>query len=799
MKIPVFVFSDLLKTFRKRKNMSQQGLADHLGTHRNTIGYWERGDFLPESRTTVLEIVRVLGLDEQEARQLLEASLTALSPYWSVPYPRNPLFTGREEMLEKLRVALVAEQAGTASGAYAVCGMGGVGKTQLALEYAYQHALEYKAVFWIEAETEYSIALSMMHIAETLQLPEQGDRNQQQVIMAVQRWLATHSQWLLIWDNIEDLALLNRFLPTSRQGTLLLTTRRQALGTLAWGLELLPMEREQGILFLLRRTKVLEPAASDQQVQWLATQLPAHYAAATELVEAMGGLPLALDQAGAYIEEAQCGLSAYLELFRIRRAVLLQQRGEDARDHLASVATTFRLSITAATLRHPAVWEFLGVCALLHPDAIPEKLFRQGAEHLGATLRIVCRDELEWNRVVAAACASSLLSRQPEEQTLTLHRLVQAVLLDAMTKTEREQWSRQALEALEAVFPLALPASEYTLWRQCQRLLPHALVCLERAGAADESLALASLAYKAAHSRYVRGEFTQAEPLYQRALSIRERLLGPDHPLVAASLHALAGPVQAQGKYAQAEALLLHALRIYEQAASPDTPALAYSLHELAFVYWQQGKYAQAEPLYRRALHIREQFAGSNNHEIAYSLHNLALLFYEQGKAEQAKPLYQRAWKLWVQSLGPDHPSGGQALNNLANIYRDQCKFTQAEALYQRARQIWEQSLGPDHLWVAYALHGQALLFQKQGRDAEAESLFQRTLALREQQLSQYHPETAQALHDLALFRQAQGNLAEAFAFAQRALSIRTRTLGDAHPKTLATQALYAQLVQEQG
>src|SRR5229473_6547455 len=354
-------FGSLLKSFRKRRHLTQQQLAAAVGVHRNAIGRWEQGDFLPVIRGMILELARHLMLDESETRRLLEASLTALSPHWHVPFQRNPFFTGREEILEALHTQLGGNQAVALTQSSALHGLGGVGKTQLAQEYAYRHALEYSAVFWIGAETSENIISSLLHIAEVLQLPGRDDKDQQHVVAAVQHWLTTHSQWLLIWDNVEDLALLDRFLPSTRQGAILITTRRQVLGTLARGIDMLPMEREEGMLFLLRRAKVLESEVTSEQVRQLAAQMSSQYAAAAELVIAMGGLPLALDQAGAYIEETKCSLPAYLELFRTRRATMLQQRGEGSRHHPESVATTFTLAITATAERHPTVWDLLRI------------------------------------------------------------------------------------------------------------------------------------------------------------------------------------------------------------------------------------------------------------------------------------------------------------------------------------------------------------------------------------------------------------------------------------------------------
>jgi tetratricopeptide (TPR) repeat protein len=833
-------FSTLLKTFRKRQRLTQHMLAEAIGIHRSTLIHWEQGNYLPQSKALILELARHLKLDEQETRQLLEASLTALSPYWSVPFPRNPYFTGREEILEVLHAQLSGDQAVALTQSSALQGLGGVGKTQIVLEYAYRHALDYSAVFWIAAETEEQANASLLRVGHVLHLPEREEKDQQQVIAAVQRWLSAHGQWLLIWDNVEDLDLFRRFLPAIRSGAILLTTRSPTLGTLARGLELAPMEQEEGILFLLRRAKVLSSEATREQVYQLATQVPAQYAAASELVTVLGGLPLALDQAGAYLEETQCGVSAYLDLFRTRRVTLLQRRGEGAYEHPASVSTTFTLAITTVARRHPAALDLLHVCALLQPDAIPEELFRQGGKHLGARVEAACCDPLEWDHVVSIACAYSLLARQPEEQTLSLHRLVQAVLLDTMGEAERKRWSTQVIEALDAIFPEIRPTTEYALRKLCNRILSHALHCLLPAESSEESLAFASLTSKAAHALDERGQYAEAESLYLRALQVREQALGPNHLQVASSLHYLAllywkqgkyikaeplnlralqireqvlGPDHLevagslnnlallywmQGRYTEAEAFYLRALQIWKQAQDPNHPELANVLHNLANLYFMQGKYTEVEPLWLRALQIREQVLGPVHPETTMSLNNLAALYFEQGKYTEAEPLWLRALHIREQTQGPAHPDVAFPLNNLANLYFMQGKYTEVEPFYLRALSIWEQALGLDHPYLAEPLTGLADLYREQGQYQKAESFYHRALSIREQHLGQHHPQTAQTLHDLARFRQQQGKLDEARSLAERALSIRSQVLGDDHPQTVATRALCTHLVQEQ-
>jgi tetratricopeptide (TPR) repeat protein len=833
----LFSFGALLKTFRTRDHLTQQQLATALGMHRHAIGRWEQGDNLPESKTMVLELARRLKLDNQETRQLLEASLTALAPLWSVPYPRNPFFIGREQILEALHTRLKTRQAVALTQSSALHGLGGVGKTQIALEYAYRHALEYSAVFWIAAETDEQTIASLLRIAEVLQVPGRHDKDQQRVVGAIHQWLNSHSGCLLIWDNVEDLDMLQRFLPPTRQGAFLITTRCQALGTLVQGLDLLPMQQEEGIRFLLRRAKMLDPQTDVEQERQFAARHPAQYQAGAELVEVLGGLPLALDQAGAYLEETRCGLPAYLERFRTRRATLLRQRGEEARDHPASVSTTFTLAITATAERHPAVRDLLQVCALLQPDAIPEELFRLGGAYLGATLETVCGDPLEWDRVVGIACRYSLVSRQPEAQTLSIHHLVQAVLLDEMTEAEREQWNGRVVEALDKVFPEVLPAAKQADRKQRERLLPHVLWCLHQTEGGESCLALA---WKAAQYLYVCGRYQEAEPHYLSVLSMCEQHRGPEHPEVAEVLNWLGILYRKQGRYQEAEPYYLRALSMREQHRGPEHPEVARSLNSLAGLYWQQGKYAQAEPLLQRALSMREQHRGPEHPEVARSLNNLGMLYREQGRDAKAKPLLQRAVHILEQHQGPDAPELASPLRNLADLYREQGNYVEAErfclralqitehafapdhpevagalyglallaqaqdkdqeaeALYQQALQIWKQALGSEHPEIAQALSGLASLACKQGNDAEAEALYQRVLAIREQQLGPHHPGTAETLYDLALLRQKQGNLDEAQTLAGRALHIREAALGGFHPRTLATRDLLAHLAQAQ-
>ena len=298
---------------------------------------------------------------------------------------------------------------------------------------------------------------------------------------------------------------------------------------------------------------------------------------------------------------------------------------------------------------------------------------------------------------------------------------------------------------------------------------------------------------------YNQGQYAQAEPLYQRAMAIREEALGPEHPAVAISLNGLAGLYRTQGQYAQAEPLYKRALAIQEKALGPEHPDVATSRNNVALLYCNQGQYAQAEPLYKRALAIQEKALGPEHPAVATSLNNLAGLYHNQGQYAQARPLYKRALAIREKALGLEHPDMANSLNNVALLYCNQDQYAQAEPLYKRALAIQERALGPEHPDVATSLNNLALLYDNQGQYARAEPLYERALAIQEKTLGPEHPAVATSLNNLAGLYDNQGQYAQAEPLYKRALAIREATLGPEHPNVATSLNNLAGLYRAQG
>src|SRR5262249_35287144 len=273
-----------------------------------------------------------------------------------------------------------------------------------------------------------------------------------------------------------------------------------------------------------------------------------------------------------------------------------------------------------------------------------------GAPYFSPLLQPVVADLLLFNQAIATLLTYSLLNRNADDSILSIHRLVQAVLQDAITIETGRQWKERAIHVVDATFP----AVEFTRWSACERYLPHALLCATWAEQAQIAIpAVAHLLNETGYYLNERARYIEAEPLYQRSLSIREQQVGTEHPDVASILGNLAALYQAQEKHEQAEPLYQRALAIDEKAYGPEHPNVAADLNNLAAIYQLQEKYEQAEPLYRHALEIKEQQLELEHLSIARSINNLANLYYRQGKYEQAEPLLVRSLAIREQQLGP--------------------------------------------------------------------------------------------------------------------------------------------------
>ncbi len=738
-----------------------------------------------------------------------------------LPYRRNPFFTDREDILAALYRFFTFEQI-PQTRIQALYGLGGIGKTLLAIEYAYLHQHEYQAILWLNAASRELLSSNLLSLADQLGIPLSDDADEQQHFAAMQQWLQHHDRWLLVLDDLDDFSMLDQLIPLYSSGHVLLITHSQATGPFASAISVAQMTVEEGALLLLRRAKLIPK----QGLRAAASE--ADFLQATAIAQEVEGYPLALDQAGAYIEETQRSPAAYLKLYRQRQAALLGRRGWLANDHPDPVTTTLAVTLKRIAQVDPHALELLRLFAFLHPETLPDEMIVQGASALTGDLHTLASDPLVLDEAIATLRRFSLVQHHADTTTLNMQRIVQIVIKKELTNKQQQQLASQAVRLVNAVFPDVLFAN----WEECERYAPQAQHCaslirdfqltlkeggllLERLGAyysrrgcyaGAETYLTQALHLQERQRRtdplevaqtlnslgllYQRQARSQeAEALHQRALGLRERVLGPDDPKTAESLHNLALLYGDLGEYQRAERVYLRVLALEERTKGADHLDMASTLNNLGLMYYQQSHYPQAEAMYRRALAIYEQALSPDHPDLIYPLDGLGAVAEKQGDYQRAEDLYRRALAICEQALGDEHPETAHSINKLADIAELRGNYQQAEAFYRRALVITEQALGPEHPDVALFLNNQAFLAYKQGQYQQAEPLYQRALSIYEQALGPEHPDVASVLNNLGQLYRKTGDEERAEAFLRRVLAIREQRLGTAHPDIVQSRS----------
>ena len=639
-------------------------------------------------------------------------------------------------------------------------GLGGAGKTQVAVEYCYRVANAFDVVWWIRAETPASLVGDYASLAERLHLVPDGERDQQVAVGAVRDWLNRHGRWLLVFDNAAGPEHVRAYLPQASTGAVLITSRNPDWRNLARRLRVGPLAESDAVRFLLDRTG---QTAEDE---------------ALALAGELGCLPLALEQAGAYMDATGTGIAEYLTLFRTRRGELWK-RERGPHSHPEPVEATWSLALEGARNAAPAGIGLLNLCAYLAPDGIPLPLLAAAAADLPKSLALALDDPLQMNEAVAGLRRYSLVDGGAE--ALSVHRLVQAVVRDQMGDVARTTWLEACLMLLDGSFP---QSGDVSTWSTCARLLPHVLVATDHAeGFSVAAEMRARLMSNAVSYLSSRARYGEAEPLCRRALGLAETTHGPDHEAVATTLNRLALLCRRRGQCQDAEPLYLRALETRERLHGPGHPEVAQSLNNLAALYYEEGRYADAKPLQRRALDIRVEALGSEHQDVATAMNVLAALHYRLGEYDEAEPLYRHALSIREKCLGPEHPDVSTSLNNLALLYRARGEPGEAEPLLRRALGIREKVLGPEHPAVAQTLNNLASVCRTLGKQSEAEVLYQRAIRIDEASLGEAHPNLAQSLGNLALLCCEQRRNEEAEELLVRALAILEERYGPDHPR----------------
>lgn len=766
---------------------------------------------------------------------------------FNITRERNPYFRGRDELLARLREALTWDQpvALTSTqrikGMSAPCltgevkegrkqalvGLGGVGKTEMAIQYAYKYMRDYRIVWWISAEQTSTIVAAYRELAKLISdLGNLDEASSQEIREIVRRWLERNDEWLLIFDNVQEPAHIRDYLPRVLRGHVIITSRYPHWGTKAHSITVDILPRKAAVQFLNERSGDEDPEAAEK----LATEL--------------GCLALALEHAAAYVETTGCGLVGYLERFRLNQAAILDIVPESAGD-LPTVGSTWKTAFDRINERSRAAADLLKLISFLDPDSIQRVMLQQGADALDdgecrdtsttdlrsddscptndiADLKLsyILRDTIAFDRLIATIKTYSLI--KTAKDSISVHRLVQAATRLSLNLEERKKWAERAVSVVQKSMAFDPEAT----WKadQFAEFVPHALVVtehaynletdfnnidrlLETAGrlsylirdlesalyarervleirtkmCQSNDTAIASAVSRLGHVYYALGDLDRAKDLFTKSLEIDKKIRGTEDPKVAARLTGIGNCYKALGDLDRAENLLLRALEINECVNGKDHSLVGTRLNDLGLLYREKGDLSRAEKHLSRALDIATKADRNSPVKTAIRSSNLGLVYREMGDLYRALDLILNATDTVEKLYGKEHYKLELRFNNLGLVYADFGDLDVAHQYLSKALKCAERAYGKDHLRVANRLRDFSPVLKDIGDLHHAKELIDRALQIDETVYGNDHPKVGRDLCYLADVMEALGEIQEAEKSVELSLNILAGRYGTAH------------------
>ena len=681
-------------------------------------------------------------------------------------------FVGRDDLLESLRDALCSGH--PAALTQALTGLGGIGKTQLAVQYAHRSFADYDVIWWVNAETYIDAVGGLADLAGPLDLAEKDTAELERKKDAVLDWLSTHVRWLLIFDNAEQPDDLTGCLPHESGGHVIITSRNPNWRAVATPLTVEPLKISPSAKFLLARTGKNEPNAAES------------------LARELGGLPIFLTQAAANIEVTGSSIAEYLHMFLNHRERLWAKE-KAPRDHEQTGVESIEINLEAIEFGQkpnvqpaPAAVAIMNLCAFLAPDNIPLDLFAGGAKHIPYKAATLLTNPVDLGEAIAALRRYSLVD--VSDHTLSVHRLVQQIVRDRLAVEKQTRVARP--ESAKGVVPgdeLSTPFADSGRATQ--------------PGDPNTRPQSPTRSYAAAAVKMVNDAFpgvvqtnTAAWPVcnalmtHAQSAARHAEELGIEPDATGRLLNQIGIYLQIRAEFVEARHVLERTVRIAEKAFGPEHPKVATAVNNLGNVLLELGDMPGARQAIERALKIDVKAFGPEHPNVAIRANNIGNVLRAIGDLPGARQAFERALKIDEKAFGPEHPNMARDVNNLGSVLRDLWDLSGARQAFERALKIAEKEFGPEHPHVAVFVNNLGDVLKGLGDLPEARKAFERALKIDENAFGPEHPNVAISANNLGSVRQDLGDLLEARKAFERALGILRKFLGDEHPRTQAAR-----------
>jgi tetratricopeptide (TPR) repeat protein len=715
----------------------------------------------------------------QQIDNSMEPTLGTSRPaIWGDVPPRNPDFTGREELLRNLRRQLANRV--TALLPHTLHGLGGVGKTQLAVEYAYRYESVYDLVWWVPAEQTALLRQSLTALARRLDLVRPGEEDASQAIASVYDTLRTgqrYPRWLLVFDNAKQPEDLAPFL-SNPGGHVLVTSRNDNWNGVAQSLEVDVFDRPESIQLLGRRLSGISTTDADR------------------VAHLLGDLPLALEQAANWIAATAMPVAEYTELLEKRTVDAMREGTPSTYD--VPVAVALGLSVERLAEENIPALQLLELCAFFGAEPISIRLLPSGryARNLPEILGQTVRDDIDLRRAVRDIGRFGLAKVDAARNSIQVHRLVQAVLRDRLTDEQRTTYRVSVQEILEAYNP-GDPTDDPTTWSRHAEIGPH----IDASGALySDNAAIRTVVLDQIRYLYVSGDYASSRELAEAAHNLWTEKLGEEHRLTIVTARFLANAMRTTGAAEDARRLNERTLVIARRALGEDhehTLAIANSVGgDLRLA----GEWDRSRELDEELLERHQRVFGDDDPNTLRVANNLGVDLRLLGDFARAYELDTNTWTRRRRLLGDNHPD--TLFSVVTGVSRDLYglgRYDEAIAEQRKWLPILRSQLGPDHANVLLGTRIHAATLRKAGLSHEASEVATEVVRRRRERYGENHAETISAMLTLFTILVRTDQVAEAKRLGEETLSRYRRNIGPEHVFTYLCMTDLAIVLRQSG
>ncbi|CAI7579279.1 unnamed protein product [Penicillium bialowiezense] len=749
-------------------------------------------------------------------------------PLMTVPFPHDPDFVSRDELDQLL------EKSSIPGSRTALVGLGGVGKSRLAIEYCYQVRQRSPEtwVLWVHASNAARCEESLRNLADRAKVPGRQDRNAN-IFQLFANWLQDGKigKWVLILDNVDDDELLQkpsatrgeaqnaqnyapmrpplRYLLETSTGSIVITSRNKAVASEIAGhekylIDVQPMDLTKGLL-LMKKKLDSETAQSEELRQ---------------LVEELEFMPLAIVQAASYItrRSLRCSVSQYLEKLRrseSQATKLLNQEGHGTdRDWEAknSISLTWQISFDHIRETRQSAADLLSLMSFFDWQGIPENVIRvqyQDTDQDDDEDSLQDFDDTSSDEISGDSDADddfqddiqmlidySLIAIGTDSVAYTMHRLVQLTVRTWLKRYDaQEKWKECFISNMNSEFP----NGDIENWEICQSLFPHVKSAMSHRPKSQDSLRnWAALLYKGSWYAQLCGNLSDSKDMAATSRDGRMKIGGAEDEDTLNSTMMLAEAYFEAKEWEEAEKLFLQVMEIRKMTLGVDNPATLKSIASLAATYSTQGRLDEAEQLELQALVMSKAMLGVDHADTLTCMSNLALTLGRQGRWNESEQLELHAIEMRKTKIGVDHPDTLSSMGNLACTFRDQGRYDEAEQLELQVLEMSKIKLGVDHPSTLACMNNLALTLRRQGRWNESEQLELYVMEMSKTKIGVDHPFTLSSMGNLACTFRDQGRYDEAEQLELQVLEMSKIKLGVDHPSTLVCMDNLAATLWEQ-